>query len=69
MVPENTPLPTEIALSDEISGAPPCVLVFNANDASGAGGLSADVLAAGSVGAHALPVVTGAYMQIGRAHV
>ena len=63
MAPENTPLPTEIALSDETSGAPPCVLVFNANDPSGAGGLSADVLAAGSVGAHALPVVTGAYMR------
>ena len=63
MAPENTPFPTEIALSDETSGAPPCVLVFNANDPSGAGGLSADVLTAGSVGAHALPVVTGAYMR------
>ncbi len=62
MAPENTPLPTDMALSDETSSAPPCVLVFNANDPSGAGGLSADVLAAGSVGAHALPVVTGAYI-------
>jgi hydroxymethylpyrimidine/phosphomethylpyrimidine kinase len=38
-------------------------LVFNANDPSGAGGLSADSLTAASVGAHALPVVTGAYLR------
>ncbi len=63
MAPENPPLSNEIALSDETGGAPPCVLVFNANDPSGAGGLSADVLAAASVGAHALPVVTGTYMR------
>ncbi len=63
MAPENTPPSTEIVLSDETSATPPCVLVFNANDPSGAGGLSADVLAAASVGAHALPVVTGAYMR------
>ena len=42
---------------------PACVLVFNANDPSGAGGLSSDVMAIGSVGAHALPVVTGAYAR------
>ena len=63
MAQENTPPLPEIALSDETSGAPPCVLVFNANDPSGAGGLSADVLAAASVGAHVLPVVTGTYMR------
>lgn len=40
-----------------------CVLVFNANDPSGAGGLSADVAAISSVGAHALTVVTGAYAR------
>ena len=40
-----------------------CVLVFNANDPSGAGGLSGDVLAMGSVGAHTLPVVTGSYAR------
>jgi len=40
-----------------------CVLVFNANDPSGAGGLTADVLAMGSVGAHTLPVVTGSYAR------
>jgi hydroxymethylpyrimidine/phosphomethylpyrimidine kinase len=41
----------------------PCVLVFNANDPSGAGGLAADIGAIASVGAHALPIVTGAYTR------
>ncbi len=43
--------------------SPACVLVFNASDPSGAGGLAADVTAIASVGAHALPVVTGAYAR------
>ena len=47
---------------DDDSG-PACVMVFNASDPSGAGGLSADVTAIASVGAHALPVVTGAYAR------
>lgn len=42
---------------------PACVMVFNANDPSGAGGLAADVTAIASVGAHALPIVTGAYAR------
>jgi hydroxymethylpyrimidine/phosphomethylpyrimidine kinase len=42
---------------------PACVLVFNANDPSGAGGLAGDINAIASVGAHALPVVTGAYVR------
>lgn len=42
---------------------PACVMVFNASDPSGAGGLPADVTAIASVGAHALPVVTGAYAR------
>ncbi len=42
---------------------PACVLVFNVNDPSGAGGLSADITAVASVGAHALSVVTGAYSR------
>ena len=41
----------------------PCVLVFNANDPSGAAGLSADILSVASVGGHALPVSTGAYVR------
>lgn len=42
---------------------PACVVVFNASDPSGAGGIAADVAAIASVGAHALPVVTGAYAR------
>ncbi|MBS0341921.1 MAG: bifunctional hydroxymethylpyrimidine kinase/phosphomethylpyrimidine kinase [Proteobacteria bacterium] len=71
-------LPTEESGStDDLSGAGadpeqteegaqttlPCVLVFNASDPSGAGGLAADALAIASVGAHMLPVVTGAYAR------
>ncbi len=40
-----------------------CVMVFNANDPSGAAGLASDVTAIASVGAHALPVVTGVYSR------
>jgi hydroxymethylpyrimidine/phosphomethylpyrimidine kinase len=48
---------------DAADDSPACVLVFNASDPSGAGGLAADVTAIASVGAHALPVVTGAYAR------
>ena len=41
----------------------PCVMVFNANDPSGAGGLGADVAAMSSASAHVLPVVTGTYVR------
>ena len=40
-----------------------CVLSFNANDASGAGGLAADTLAMASVGAHPMGVVTACYFR------
>jgi hydroxymethylpyrimidine/phosphomethylpyrimidine kinase len=43
--------------------APPSVLVFNASDPTGAGGVTGDVLSIASVGGHALPVVTGAYVR------
>jgi hydroxymethylpyrimidine/phosphomethylpyrimidine kinase len=49
--------------SEEAETAPACVMSFNANDPSGAGGLSADILAISSAGAHALAVVTGAYTR------
>jgi hydroxymethylpyrimidine/phosphomethylpyrimidine kinase len=49
--------------SEHEADRPACVLVFNANDPSGAGGLSADVTAIASVGAHALPVLTGTYAR------
>ena len=48
---------------DDDAGNPACVIVFNASDPSGAGGLAADITAIASVGAHALPVVTGAYAR------
>ena len=48
---------------DESQSVLPCVLVFNASDPSGAGGLACDALAIASVGAHMLPVVTGAYAR------
>jgi hydroxymethylpyrimidine/phosphomethylpyrimidine kinase len=51
----------ETAAESELN--PPCVLVFNASDPSGAGGLGSDALAMASVGAHMLPVVTGAYAR------
>jgi hydroxymethylpyrimidine/phosphomethylpyrimidine kinase len=60
------PIPTN-AESDtqdlEDDAGPACVMVFNASDPSGAGGLAADATAIASVGAHALPVVTGAYAR------
>ena len=58
------PTPSQAAEEDgdELAG-PACVMVFNASDPSGAGGLSADVTAIASVGAHPLPVVTGAYAR------
>ena len=56
---DDTPSPED----DNESQGLACVLVFNANDPSGAGGLSGDVLAMGSVGAHTLPVVTGSYAR------
>jgi hydroxymethylpyrimidine/phosphomethylpyrimidine kinase len=40
-----------------------CIMVFNANDPSGAAGIAADLMAAASVGTHALPVLTGAYAR------
>ena len=49
--------------TDDDDANPACVMVFNASDPSGAGGLAADVTAIASVGAHALPVVTGAYAR------
>lgn len=59
-MPENPIIDTP----DELSEASlPCVMVFNANDPSGAGGLAADATAMASASAHVLPVVTGAYVR------
>ena len=59
--PTDTP-PDSDAL-DSIDSAPACVMSFNASDPSGAGGLSADILAMASAGGHVLAVVTGAYSR------
>jgi len=56
-IPEST---EEDALDD---GPSACVMVFNANDPSGAAGIAADLMAIASVGAHALPVMTGSYAR------
>jgi hydroxymethylpyrimidine/phosphomethylpyrimidine kinase len=48
---------------EETDAGPACVLVFNASDPSGAAGLAADITAIASVGAHPLPIVTGAYVR------
>lgn len=41
----------------------PCVMCFNISDPSGAGGLSADLLAMSSASCHVLPIVTGTYVR------
>jgi hydroxymethylpyrimidine/phosphomethylpyrimidine kinase len=48
---------------DSADASPACVLVFNASDPSGAGGLTADITAIASVGGHPIAVVTGAYAR------
>lgn len=45
----------------------PCVMTFNANDPSGAGGLAADHTAMSSASCHVLGVVTGTYIRDTRA--
>jgi len=47
----------------EVDATPACVVIFNANDPSGAGGLTADITAMTSAGAHPLAVVTGTYIR------
>jgi hydroxymethylpyrimidine/phosphomethylpyrimidine kinase len=57
-----SPIPEPV--DDEADDSPSaCVLVFNANDPCGAAGLTADLMAIASVGAHAMPVMTGAYVR------
>lgn len=61
----NSPAPlTSTSSGEDADDAnPACVMVFNANDPSGAGGLAGDVTAIASVGVHALAVVTGSYVR------
>ena len=59
----STPIETRPSEPEGEDGGPACVMVFNANDPSGAGGIAADVTAIASVGAHPLPVLTGTYIR------
>lgn len=61
--PNNPPVSSSDEAQSEEAGGPACVMVFNANDPTGAGGLAADVTTVASVGAHPLPVVTGTYVR------
>ena len=64
MVNPNTPLlDTRQLQAEEDDTSPACVMVFNTSDPSGAGGLTADITAITSAGAHPLAVVTGAYVR------
>ncbi len=61
--PNTPPLESRQLPAEDHDASPACVMTFNANDPSGAGGLSADISAIASAGAHALAVVTGAYVR------
>lgn len=52
----------DTAAEDEDAG-PVCVMVFNANDPSGAGGITADTVTIASVGGHPVAIATGAYAR------
>ena len=49
--------------TEDVDDSPACVMTFNANDPCGAGGLTADITAIVSVGAHPLAVATGVYVR------
>ena len=47
----------------EAPATPPCVMLVNANDPSGAGGLTADIATIVSVGGHPVAVTCGTYVR------
>ena len=47
----------------EEQAAPACVMSFNVNDPSGAGGSAGDVATIAAMGAHALPIITSIVMR------
>ena len=53
---------TDIPLDSEDT-VPACILVFNASDPCGAGGVTGDSLTIASVGSHPVPIVTGVYIR------
>ena len=55
--------PARTDTTEEAPTSLPCVIAFNANDPSGAGGLSADLTTIASASAYGLPVVTGTYVR------
>ena len=61
--PKNPQLDSRQLQVEDTDASPACVMTFNANDPSGAGGLTADIASITSAGAHALAVVTGAYVR------
>jgi hydroxymethylpyrimidine/phosphomethylpyrimidine kinase len=58
-----SPDPAPAPGTPEEASAPPCVMSFNANDPSGAGGLGGDVATLCAMGAHPLPVVTAIVLR------
>ncbi|MBC7598336.1 MAG: bifunctional hydroxymethylpyrimidine kinase/phosphomethylpyrimidine kinase [Polaromonas sp.] len=61
--PNTPPLDSRQLQIEDDEASPACVMAFNANDPSGAGGLTADITAITSAGAHPLAVVTGTYVR------
>jgi hydroxymethylpyrimidine/phosphomethylpyrimidine kinase len=61
--PNIPPLDSRQLQIEDSDASPACVMTFNANDPSGAGGLTADITAITSAGAHPLAVVTGSYVR------
>lgn len=57
------PFDEAASLVSQTQTSPVCVMVFNASDPSGAGGLTADIATVASVGGHPVAVVTGAYIR------
>lgn len=61
--PTSPTVPTPETSASDVDDVPVCVMTFNASDPSGAGGLTADIMAIASAGGHALTIVTGAYVR------
>ncbi len=61
--PRSSSEPIDIDIDGGDDASPACVLIFNASDPSGAGGLTADITTVASVGGHPLAIVTGAYAR------
>ena len=62
---QSSPPPSDeaVSLASQAQTSPACVMLFNASDPSGAGGLTADIATVASVGGHPVAVVTGAYIR------